>query len=61
MVMSKTVPLGITSRFTRRGRVNVTFSREAKYSILILIRIVYEGLQAYGALLEAYLYCCTMK
>ena len=33
--MSKTVPVV--------NRVNITFSREAKYSILISIRIVYGG------------------
>ena len=50
-----------TFRYKQTYESYITFSREAKYGILISIRIVYEGLRAYGALLEVYLYCCTMK
>ena len=50
-----------TFRYKQTYESYITFSREAKYGILISIRIVYGGLRAYGALLEAYLYCCTMK
>ena len=45
-----------TFRYKQTYESYITFSREAKYSILISIRIVYGGLPAYGALLEAYFY-----
>ena len=50
-----------TFRYKQKYETNITIFREAKYGILISIRIVYGGIRAYGALLEAYLYCCTMK
>ena len=50
-----------TFRYKQTYESYINFSREAKYGILISIRIVYGGLRAYGALLEAHLYCCTMK
>ena len=50
-----------TFRYKQTYETYITFSREAKYGILISIRIVYGGIRAYGALLEAYLYYCTMK
>ena len=50
-----------TFRYKQTYESYITFSREAKYGILISIRIVYGGIRAYGALLEAYLYYGTMK
>ena len=38
-----------TFRYKQTYESYITFSREAKYSILIWIRIVYGGLRAYGA------------
>ena len=43
MVMRKTVLLGSLADLPVVDRVNITFSREAKYGILISIRIVYGG------------------
>ena len=40
-----------TFRYKQTYESYITFSREAKYGILISIRIVYGGLRAYGALL----------
>ena len=41
-----------TFRYKQTYESYITFSREAKYGILILIRIVYGGLRAYGAQTE---------
>ena len=41
-----------TFRYKQTYESYITFSREAKYGILISIRIVYGGLRAYGAQTE---------
>ena len=60
MVMSKTVRLEITCRFTRRwsGKYNFFQGSQVRYFDFDQNRV--WGLGAYGALLDAYLYCCTM-